>query len=95
MKKQEPPHSHKFSEPLLLVGRNSHGQWVVRNRCGSRGGLFVDRANAIKFAMFESGHQPQAIIMVRGILELDIREGQNPEAIAETNAATTRLKPAA
>lgn len=95
MKKQEPPCSHKLSQPLLLVGRNSHDQWVVRNQCGSRGGLFVDRANALKFAMFESGRKPQAVIMVPGILELDISEKRNAGMIAEANATTTRLKSAA
>jgi hypothetical protein len=34
--------------------------------------LFVDRAEAVKFAMFENGNRPQAVIMVPGILELDM-----------------------
>jgi hypothetical protein len=37
-----------------------------------RGGLFVDRAEALKFALFENGHRPQAVVMVPGILELDM-----------------------
>jgi hypothetical protein len=39
---------------------------------GLCGGLFVDRAEALKFAMFENGNRPQAVIMVPGILELDM-----------------------
>jgi hypothetical protein len=58
--------------PLFLIGRNSRGYWVVRDQCGLRGGLFVDRAEALRFALFENGNRPQAIIMVPGILELDI-----------------------
>jgi hypothetical protein len=29
-------------------------------------------AEAVKFAMFENGNRPQAVIMVPGILELDM-----------------------
>ena len=39
---------------------------------GLCGGLFVDRTEAVKFAMFENGHRPQAVIMVPGILELNM-----------------------
>jgi ABC transporter substrate binding protein len=38
-----------------------------------RGGR--DRAEAVKFAMFENGNRPQAVIMVPGILELDMSVG--------------------
>lgn len=72
MNEQERPSPSHLSRSLLLVGKNSRGQWVVRNRSGSRGGLFVDRAQALKFAMFESGRQPEAVIMVPGVLELDM-----------------------
>jgi hypothetical protein len=34
--------------------------------------MFVNRTEAVKFAMFENGNQPQAVIMVPGILELDM-----------------------
>jgi hypothetical protein len=59
-----------------MVGRNSRGNWVVRDQKGLCGGLFVDRAEAVKFAMFENGHRPQAVIMVPGILELDMSGSQ-------------------
>ena len=32
----------------------------------------MDRAEALKFAMFENGKRPRAVIMVPGILELDM-----------------------
>ena len=57
---------------LFKVGRNSRGHWVVQDQSGLRGGLFVDRVEALKFAMFETGNRPQAVIMVPGIFELDL-----------------------
>ena len=60
--------------PLFRVGKDSHGRWVVQDQKGLRGGIFVDRAEALKFAMFENGNRPQAVIMVPGILELDIAD---------------------
>jgi hypothetical protein len=69
MNKAEPP-SRQSS--LFRVGKDSHGHWVVQDQQGLRGGLFVDRAQAIKFAMFENGNRPQAVIMVPGVLELNI-----------------------
>jgi hypothetical protein len=54
----------------FLIGRNCRGNWVVRDRDGLYGGLFVNRAEAVRYALFESGHGPQAVIMVPGTLEL-------------------------
>src|SRR4029077_20338721 len=71
MDKPSSPSCSKSS--VFLVGRNSRGNWVVQDQNGLRGGLFVDRAEALKFAMFENGKRPQAVIMVPGILELDMR----------------------
>jgi hypothetical protein len=71
MDKGEPP-ERKSNSPLFRVGRNRDGHWVVQDLNGLRGGLFVDRAEALKFAMYESGKRPQAVIMVPGTLELDM-----------------------
>jgi hypothetical protein len=72
MNKAEPPSSQSSSHASLFrIGKDSHGHWVVQDQQGLRGGLFVDRAEALKFAMFENGNRPQAVIMVPGILELD------------------------
>jgi hypothetical protein len=51
--------------------------------------LFIDRAEAVKFAMFESGNRPQAVIMVPGILELDMnaKPGASDQADAQTALA--------
>jgi len=56
----------------FLIGKNSCGQWVVRDERGLCGGLFVNRNEALHFAMFENGNRPQAVIMVPGGLELNV-----------------------
>jgi hypothetical protein len=62
MRESEPPSSRtSLLSRLFRIGRDS--------LCG---GLFVDRVQALKFAMFENGNRPQAVIMVPGILELDL-----------------------
>jgi hypothetical protein len=66
-----------------MIGKNSRGNWVVQDQQGVRGGLFVARAEALKFAMFENGNRPQAVIMVPGILELDTG-GRAPAAHPQT-----------
>jgi hypothetical protein len=58
---------------LFLIGRDRAGHWVVRDLQGQRGGLFVGRAAALKYALFENGNRPQAVVMVPGVLELDLR----------------------
>jgi len=72
MDKGEPPSLSALKSSLFLVGRDSHGHWVAQNQSGLCGGLFVDRAEALKFAMFENGNRPQAVVMVPGGLELDM-----------------------
>jgi hypothetical protein len=57
--------------PIFMIGRDSRGNWVAREQNGVCGGLFVNRAEALKFAKFESGDRPHAVVMVGGILELD------------------------
>jgi hypothetical protein len=77
MGQSEPPSSRLASLPRLFrIGRDSRGNWVVQDPQGLCGGLFVSRAQAMKFAMFENGNCPQAVIMVPGILELDMSNRQ-------------------
>ena len=72
MNKDEPPLSSSSKASLFLVGKDSHGHWVAKDPSGRRGGLFIDRAEALKYAMFENGRRPQAVIMVPDVLELDM-----------------------
>lgn len=57
---------------LFRIGQDSRGNWVVQDQQGLCGGLFVDRAEALRFALFENGNRPQAVIMVPDVLELDL-----------------------
>ena len=73
MRHTEPPSPSLCSTtPLLLIGRDRAKRWVVRDLQGRRGGLFADRAAALKYALFENGNRPQAVVMVPGVLELDM-----------------------
>jgi hypothetical protein len=67
---------------LLLIGRDRAGHWVVRDLQGLRGGLFVGRTEALKYALFENGNRPQAVVMVPGVLELDLRAASPQHAPA-------------
>jgi hypothetical protein len=87
LSKAEPPSPQSLPHSSLFrIGKDSHGHWVVQDQEGLRGGLFVDRAEALKFAMFENGNRPQAVIMVPGVLELDINN--TPHAAQPIRANT-------
>jgi hypothetical protein len=68
MGQKEPPSS--LQNLLFMIGRNSKGQWVVQDQSGLHGGLFVNRTQALKYALFENGNRPQAVVMVPDVLEL-------------------------
>jgi len=71
MRHTEPPSPSLCSTAsLFLMGRDREGHWVVRDLKGQRGGLFVARKDALKYALFENGNRPQAVVMVPGVLEL-------------------------
>jgi hypothetical protein len=57
---------------LFMVGQDSHGNWVVQDQSGARGGLFVGRAEALRFVRFEAGNRSPAVVTVGGVLELDM-----------------------
>jgi len=75
----EPPESQ------FLIGRDSRGNWVVQDRRHTCGGLFVNRAEALRYALFENGRRPRAVLMVPGVFELDLHAGN--DAAALTRAA--------
>src|SRR5439155_9142822 len=88
--KGEPPSTCRAKS--FRIGRNSRGNWVVQDQSGLCGGLFVDRAEALKFAMFENGNRPQAVIMVPGILELDMsaKRPASNDSSSDTRAPVAR-----
>lgn len=79
----EPP---SCSSAIVLIGRNSRGQWVAQHQNGLYGGLFVQRADAVRYALFENGHHPEAIIAIGCILELDMGTPSLPAADAPAMA---------
>ncbi len=86
--------SEKIDEPpsctsnLVIVGRNSRGNWVAREKNGLFGGLFVSRAQAVKYALFENGHHPETIILSSNVVELDMhRETTALQAAIEPNGS--------
>ena len=87
MGQKEPPSTQR-SSMLFMIGRDSRGHWVVQDQFGLHGGLFVSRTQALKYALFENGNQPQAVIMVPGVLELNISgaSAHVPHAALNANA---------
>ena len=90
MNKEEPPSSSGSKSSLFLIGKDSHGNWVAQDQSGICGGLFVGRAEALKFAMFENGNRPQAVIMVPGVLELEM-SAKPPHAPENAQAPLQRV----
>ncbi|HTO64488.1 MAG TPA: hypothetical protein VMM15_24945 [Bradyrhizobium sp.] len=67
MKLVEPASCSSLSH-IVFIGRNGRGQWVAQEQNGLHGGLFVSRAQAFKYALFENGHHPETIVeLSRGI----------------------------
>jgi hypothetical protein len=67
--------------PQFLIGKDSRGRWVARDERGLCGGLFINCAEAVKFAMFENGRCAQAVIMVAEVLELDMTGPWEPASL--------------
>jgi hypothetical protein len=72
VKRAEPPSCSSLSN-VVFIGKNSRGQWVALEQNGLYGGLFVNRAQAVKYALFENGHHPETIVDLSRELELDMR----------------------
>jgi len=67
----EPPSFNSPSD-IVFVGRNRRGQWVAQELNGLYGGLFVNHAQAVKYAKFENGHHPETIVELAREIELDM-----------------------
>ncbi len=92
----EPPLRPQSRSSLFFIGTDHHGNWVVQDQAGLCGGLFVNRSEALRFAMLENGHRPQAVIMVPGILEFSIggpakAAANDSTGVAETNGRIRAL----
>jgi hypothetical protein len=83
----EPP-SCSAASTIVFIGRNRRGQWVAREQNGLYGGLFVNRAQALKYALFENGNHPETIIELSREIELnaDGRAGRPAAEIVPNSA---------
>lgn len=84
MKLVEPP-SCSPTAPTVFVGKNRRGNWTACEQNGIFGGLFVNRAEAFKYALRENGHHPETIVELLHELELDI--SANQESVDTSRAA--------
>ena len=84
MKLVEPP-SCRSASTIVFIGKNSLGNWVAQEQNGLYGGLFVSRAQAVKYALFENGHHPETIVELAREIELGM--GGKPVAQAAARAA--------
>jgi hypothetical protein len=66
----EPPSRSAAAPTIVFIGLNNHGQWVVQEQNGLYGGLFVNRAHAVKYALFENGNHPETIVELSRKIEL-------------------------
>jgi hypothetical protein len=67
----EPP-SCSAASSIVFIGKNRRGNWVAQEQNGLFGGLFVNRAQAVKYALFENGGQPETIVELSREIELDM-----------------------
>jgi hypothetical protein len=77
----EPP-SCGSASAIVFIGRNSRGNWVAQQQNGLFGGLFVNRTQAVKYALFENGHHPETIVELSREIELDMGGNDIPTASA-------------
>jgi hypothetical protein len=71
MRKEDPSPSGDLKPSTFYVGRDSRGRWIAQDADHLRGGLFISRAAAMKFALDETGHRPEAIVPLNHVIELD------------------------
>jgi hypothetical protein len=68
------PDSRVLSEaiPLFFIARNRHGLWVVREAEGRKGGIFLFKHSALRFAARMSAPAGCATMVLNGPLDLDV-----------------------
>ncbi|MET4118027.1 hypothetical protein ABIB85_004289 [Bradyrhizobium sp. JR1.5] len=85
---QRPPRRH--IAPIVFVGRDRHGNWVAREQNGIFGGIFVNRAQAFKYALAKNGDHPESVIEVSREIELD---GSTSRQLAENEMFGATRRP--
>ena len=71
MKLVEPP-SCSTPSKIVFIGKNRRGNWIAQEQNGLYGGLFVSRAQALKYGLFENGHHPETVVELAREIELDM-----------------------
>jgi hypothetical protein len=69
--------------PLFIVGQDSHGNWVVQDQNGSRGGIFVERLDALRYVRSENANRTQIYVAVHGVFELTSDPKSNCGSVGE------------
>ena len=75
---------------IVFIGKNSRGNWVAQEQNGLYGGLFGNRAQAVKYALFENGHHPETIVELSRQIELNM--GAHPSSDHAPGASSTLLR---
>jgi hypothetical protein len=86
----EPPSCER--PEVFMIGRDSRGNWVVRDQSGLRGGLFVGRAEALRYVRDEAGNHPRAIVMISGAFELDTSGTRQPPMLHQSSAEERHVR---
>jgi hypothetical protein len=66
------------SIPLFFIGRDHSGFWVAREADRPRGGRFLLKSSALRFARKKRGRPGVATMLVAQPLELDVDNQGNP-----------------
>jgi hypothetical protein len=64
--------------PVVFIGRNRNGLWVVRDAEARFGGLFWRERSALAFARANAAPNPCAIVFPQARFELDMQNHGNP-----------------
>lgn len=59
------------SAATFLLGQNVRGQWVIKETHGRMEGVFVQRKDAIRFALDETGLPHAAVIATPDVVEME------------------------
>jgi len=86
--KAEPP-ARPQSQAPFLIGRDSRGNWVVRDQHGLCGGIFVNQREALRFALHANDDRPPAIIVTSGHLEFHVAPRVKSETLQRVPLQTS------
>jgi len=86
---KEPPGTGKApGDPLhFIVGRDRTGHWIVTETHGLYGGIFCDKATALRFARFESADRSSELELTSETIELDDQRPRRSSARTQAKGA--------